>query len=351
MLITTNNLNLLRFIAALNVTYQHTYPLVFNTGYGIDFFANFVMSVSLFFLISGFLITKSYIKNPSIFTYFRNRFLRIFPGLFICVLFTILIIGPLATSLPLKEYFLSKKVWDYFFNNISLNIDFILPGVFENNMYKNAVNGSLWTIPLEIYCYLLVAFFGITHIIKKNKVIISFLLIILFYYLIISKFFFSLFPDSFPEIIKSNANITCITYFFIGIVFYLNFNKIKFNNKSGILSILIYSIILYLDLKLNVSNSYVNIINKIIVFPYMIFYFAFFVDLKFEFLKNFGKNYDLSYGIYIYSFPISQSLIYFYNNQISFWHHFILSMLIAMIFAFLSFKFIEKPCLNLKKYN
>jgi peptidoglycan/LPS O-acetylase OafA/YrhL len=343
----SNNLNILRFIAASNVTYQHTYPLVFNIGYGVDFFANFVMPVRLFFLISGFLITKSYIKNPNIFQYVKNRLLRIFPGLFICLLFIVLIIGPLCTSLSLKEYFLSKKVWDYLFNNMFLNIDFILPGVFENNIYKNAVNGSLWTIPIEASCYLLVAFFGITSLIKNNKIIILLFLIIFCYYVMITIFAFPI-PNLSPRFFKNINNVLCLMYFFIGMLFYLNFEKIKFNHKIGILSCVLYVTILCLDLKFNIRNNMVKLINEIIIFPYMIFYFAFFTNLKLKFLKNFGNKYDLSYGIYIYSFPIQQALMHFFNNQISFWHHFLLSYAVAIFLAFLSFKFVEKPCLDLK---
>ena len=87
--------------------------------------------------------------------YFSARILRIFPALIVVVLACMFVIGPLVTVLPTSQYFDQPNFWSYL-NNIILRPQYELPGVWATQPYPNAVNGSLWTLPAEFFCYLLV---------------------------------------------------------------------------------------------------------------------------------------------------------------------------------------------------
>ena len=106
------------------------------------------VGVMIFFSISGYLITESWQWNPKLVAFFVKRALRIFPALIVCVSVTACIIGAAATNLSLRDYF-SHPAFPLYFRNIALLISYFLPGVFEDNIYKNAVNGSLWTFRLS----------------------------------------------------------------------------------------------------------------------------------------------------------------------------------------------------------
>jgi len=329
----SNNLNLLRFIAASTVLYQHSYPL---SGLPqISYFADLVKAVAVFFIISGFLITKSWCKSKS-FHYVQHRFLRIVPGLFVCLLFTVCILGPICTKLATSEYFSNKETHGYLVKNILFNVQYYLPGVFENNPYKAAVNGSLWTLPIEVFCYIGVALFGLIKLLQKRHfvVLITILIIIDFYYVTTKPD--ALLVQNLPSFLTKINSLRCVIYFLIGAIFFLYSDKISLKKLPILLTGLIY---LWLP-----NNDYVGFL----CLPYLVFYLAFGFKFKNDFLKDFGKKYDLSYGIYIYAFPIQQTIMHFFASQITLPVFFIFSYLITLILAFFSFVIVEKPCLNLK---
>ncbi|MEW9673274.1 hypothetical protein [Ammoniphilus sp. 3BR4] len=100
-----------------------------------------------FFVISGFLITQSFDRNPVLKNYLLSRMLRIFPGLIFAVLISTFILGPLVTSLPLNDYLKHPQTYNYMQGILLFLVQYVLPGVFEDNIYKHAVNGSICTIP------------------------------------------------------------------------------------------------------------------------------------------------------------------------------------------------------------
>ena len=106
-----------------------------------------------FFAISGFLIAQSVTRSRSIFRFVKARALRILPALALSTLFCVLVIGPLATTLSQAAYWTDAQTWRYLFHTITLDPQLSLPGVFEHNPYPPGVNGSLWTIPVEVWCY------------------------------------------------------------------------------------------------------------------------------------------------------------------------------------------------------
>jgi peptidoglycan/LPS O-acetylase OafA/YrhL len=116
----------------------------------------FVAMVPMFFTLSGFLVMGSASRVKSLRHYLANRFLRIFPALAVELTLSALVLGPLVTALPLREYFTSPQLYSYFGSLIG-RVQFDLPGVFLTNPVPNVVNGNLWTIPPEIFCYLFMA--------------------------------------------------------------------------------------------------------------------------------------------------------------------------------------------------
>jgi len=156
-----NNFDALRLAAALMVLVGHAYvlsgrspaePLAAHTGVG----GLGELGVSVFFVISGFLVTMSFERAGSAAAYLANRVLRIAPGLAVSLALTAWALGPLVTNLAASEYFARPQTWLYVARNALLYpVTYLLPGVFERNPYPAAVNGSLWTLRLEFTFYLL----------------------------------------------------------------------------------------------------------------------------------------------------------------------------------------------------
>lgn len=112
------------------------------------------LGVTVFFSISGYLITASWSRSPDPLSYFAARCLRIFPALAAVVLVTVFVLGPLVTELSTGDYFGRSRTWEYL-ENIVLRQRHRLPGVFTD-LPRPGVNGSLWSLSAEFVCYLLV---------------------------------------------------------------------------------------------------------------------------------------------------------------------------------------------------
>ena len=158
-----NNFDLLRLCAALLVFWFHA--LAF-TGRPIPMLFSWVapgpLGVYIFFLISGYLISKSWDSDPNAFRFLARRALRIFPGLVVLVLLTTLLLGPALTTLPLRDYFRHPSFGEYFYNAV-LQPRYALPGVFEHQAVSQAVNGSLWSLPMEFTLYLALMVLGVAR--------------------------------------------------------------------------------------------------------------------------------------------------------------------------------------------
>ena len=153
----SNNLDAFRLLGAVLVIIGHAYHLM-GRGNEVPFVFGYPIStlgVVIFFSISGYLICASWTRKRSIVPYMAARCLRIFPGLIAVVLLSMLVIGPLVTTMAVHDYFANDHFLGYA-TNIRLLPQYDLPGVFTDLPYPNAVNGSLWTLPAEFFCYLVV---------------------------------------------------------------------------------------------------------------------------------------------------------------------------------------------------
>jgi peptidoglycan/LPS O-acetylase OafA/YrhL len=110
------------------------------------------LALPMFFALSGFLVAGSLQRCPSLISFYGLRALRIVPALAVEITLSALVLGPLLTTLSLRDYATNPEFARYFLNILG-DVHFHLPGVFANNPTQLLVNGQLWTIPFELQCY------------------------------------------------------------------------------------------------------------------------------------------------------------------------------------------------------
>lgn len=328
-----NNFHLIRLVAALMVIIGHAYSITGLPGMPIVLGMGIhTLGVKIFFVTSGYLIVESYLRDPNFFRFMLRRILRLFPGLVLVVLFSTVVLGPFATSLNLAEYFSNTFLYIYL-GNIALYINFSLPGVFENNPIKFAVNGSLWTLPVEFFCYVLLGIFlYVIHIkyLPYILILISIALISWLYFLDHrepQKLFVFYATDW-----KSGSRL--IVYFLIGSVIRLFSIGEKITTQHFIIVLMIF---------LSIPNAFfINNLAPLLLLPLGTFSFAFSKPIS-----GWLNGQDISYGIYLWAFPMGQLLL---DKQIATTPIFsiILTTLLILPIAYLSWQLVEKPALRLK---
>ncbi|MCS5734875.1 acyltransferase family protein [Herbiconiux daphne] len=150
-----NAFTALTVAGALLVVLRHSGP-IFGGDAETSWFQTLPpLGIYVLLAVSGFLLVQSWERRPNLAVYAGARVVRIFPPLAIVVLLTVFVLGPLTTTLDGELYFSSPETWAYL-GNIALNPHYFLPGVFADNHYPFAVNGSLWSLPAQFACYFFV---------------------------------------------------------------------------------------------------------------------------------------------------------------------------------------------------
>lgn len=333
-----NNFNIIRLLAALLVIYVHSFAIfkinidepiakVLYSGVSLGEFAVYV-----FFIISGYLITASFVRSKSNWHYFKARLLRIYPGLMAVMLLTAFVVGPLVSNLDMKTYFHSFQVYLYPFKGIPLvTATSNLPGVFADNQYANAVNGSLWTLFWEFLCYIGVAILGNLKLLTQKVILVligsATLVSILIHFL----------PQNNFVVHSLTLVVPMFLAFFAGMLFYFMKSDIYF--KGVWIGLALVSYIIFSNVNLSFTSLY------ILPLTYLVFALSYSRTIR---LYKFGSKYDISYGAYIYAFVIQQTIYHVTNGALPFIINIILSVVITIPFAFLSYVLVEKPALRLK---
>ena len=290
--ININNFDFLRVVFAITVAFAHLIELSdLEILKPLKVYFNTRLAIDGFFIVSGFLIAKSYENSATIKEYIIRRVKRIIPAYAVVILVSALLFSFISTY-TFYDYFSNLQFWKYLTANLSFQnyLEPCLPGVFETNKFC-AVNGALWTIKLEEAFYLSVPIFYWFVRVKKLN---FYMLILIIYVLSVTYYMYFLSIDNY-RIAKQLPG--ALAFFATGIVFYKNFSLLyKWKDY-----IIIPCIILF------VLEHYIfkTQILKPIAFGFMVFYIAY----SFRFLNNFGKYGDFTYGIYIYHFPVIQLFV------------------------------------------
>lgn len=341
---TNNNFNLIRLLCAWGVLVFHSVPLAERTYSLADpFYRYFGVSmgefcVMVFFAISGFLIYRSMCRSSSLVSYIIARALRLLPALFVVLVLTAFVVGPLATELSLGQYFSHPETWSYLGNLNLLNshTQYTLPGVFADNPYPNSVNGSLWTLPLETSMYVVtIAFFYsvwlLTRLFKEQMRWLSPVLLaaifIWVYWLL----------DGFNARGERHELFKHLFFlaFFIGGVMYAYRDRIPLKAS--------WALVLILGVEFLRSTSIYPLYGTLTI-VYTVLVLAYLPKGK---VLAFNKLGDYSYGMYIYAFPVQQCLSHW--TDLGFFGMVFWATVITVILSVISWHLLESPILGQKK--
>lgn len=335
-----NNFNLIRFVAAWLVLYTHSYALTFGTGEAEPLRSSLgitwgTIAVDIFFITSGFLITSSYFARQNIIAFVWARVLRIYPALVVAILFCVFGVGLWFTTVSPLEYFQDVQTYRYIFKNsiLFLGVEYKLPGVFLQVPYKEAVNGSLWTLPYEVKMYVILA--AVLVLIAYTDARLGFFsarsVMLIIGVASIAAHFFSHFQGILPEIF-----VRLFSMFFVGSMIFLWRDKVYLSTS--------YALIILTCILVSAINKDWFFVVYCLGLPYLVFYAAYVPAGGIRKFNNFG---DYSYGVYIYAFPVQQSIAQLVPGG-TVWAMITGSFLITLVLAILSWHIVEKYFLKMK---
>jgi peptidoglycan/LPS O-acetylase OafA/YrhL len=343
-----NALNAWRLVMATGVILCHSWPL---TGRHVSFEPAHQLLrdvwVDGFFAMSGFLITWSWFRHPVLRTFFLARGLRILPGLWVCLVITAFVIAPVGVLIQggaAGKLLLSLEPIKYVLSNsgvMMLKTD--VGGTPEGVPWPGQWDGSLWTLAFELLCYIAIAALGVVGLLRRRWLIPALLALTLWWSA-------SLGPTTgFAEeppipgrpidpaamtlfIQQSTARFAVM--FFAGALLYQLRNVLPARWSLAAISVVIVlasSLLPNYRLVAAVPLAYALIVSGALIRT-----------------KWLNLRTDLSYGVYIYAWPIQQLLVI---CGLAFLNPFVFAIVAALAtlpMAALSWFVVEKPALALK---
>jgi len=336
-----NNFDLLRLGAATMVLVSHAFPLA---GAREPFFdlpghSMGAFGVAIFFAISGFLVARSWCRTPRLRTFAIKRALRILPGLMVAALLTALVLGPLFTNLSLGAYLSSPATYGFIARNWTLfTINELLPGVFTDNAFPLAVNGSLWTLPLEVCAYGALAALGILGVLRHRAA----LLVVLAGLLVVTSPYsgIDLNVSSVPGGVdgaKLELSAHLLAIFLTSTALYLYRERIALHPAlfgAAIAAIAVNGVVPDLGTTLTT-----------LAIPYAVLFLACWRLTRANVLTRPG---DVSYGMYVYAFPVTQSVVAVMGGSGPVLAVILVAFAITYAVAYGSWRLVEQPALRLR---
>jgi peptidoglycan/LPS O-acetylase OafA/YrhL len=350
-----NSFGFLRLSFALLVIVSHAFALGGFNNYtdplgtwtkGQEDFGS--IAVTGFFVISGYLVTRSYAESGTAVRYLWKRILRIFPGFLVCLVVTAFIFGPWAYRVQYGHFggyfsLQTNTPLGYIYHNARLtihqwNIGNLLaatPYQHDPNSHAQAFNGSLWTLIYEFKCYLGVAILGCLGILWRSRLTVLGICIVLWAMQI--KIIGS--PDAFSRVpMLADANMLRFAFIFsLGMVLYLYRENIPISNTLAAVALITMLVSLRESFFLQFG---------ILAFAYLCLWCAAMLPIKN--VERFG---DYSYGIYIYGFIVEQMLGLYGVQKWGYVPYLLLAIFFSFVCAAGSWFLIEKRFIGFKRFR
>ncbi len=297
-----NAFNFLRIMCCLIVIYEHCVVL---SGVNFPYYDLRGIAVNVFFILSGFWVTQSFFKSGSIKEYAIKRCKKILPQYWL-VVFTCAIGLSVFSVLPLREYFCNGTFCKYIVANI-LTLNFIqpnLPGVFEGLALNGSVNGSLWTIKIEIGFYIFLPFivFAVNKLHEKfngggSCIVLAALYLLSVLYEVFMPFITE--KTSLPSALN-NQLPAFISYFISGMIFVFYGEELFSSLKMAFLPCLAILVLL------NVFK--IPFIFALLV-PICLAVCVMFLGLNLKIFADIGRKTDYSYSLYLVHYPLAMCFV------------------------------------------
>jgi len=330
-----NAFDALRLAAALIVILGHAFRLTGDVGPVFAGTTIATLGVKIFFVVSGYLVAQSWLRDPHPGRFLRRRLLRIVPALVAVVVLTAFVLGPAVTNLPILGYLADQRAWLYLANLAFYPAD-ELPGVFAANVAPHEVNGSLWSLPPELSMYLLLPVLaGVSLALggAYRLFILAACLVTLCALLVLPA----------PELRAWTIYGTRVWAWFAVAPFFLFGACYAFCGWDRYLNRAVAAGLLAL-LAVMPGMAVVTELLLILALPYVVLAFG---TAAAPFGGALTRSGDYSYGLYLYAFPIQQALVAA-GVPAGALGNFALAALLAGGCAILSWHLIERPALRAK---
>lgn len=329
----TSGFDYLRLFLAIAVMFIHA-PVISSGTNPIwegPFRGLGMMILPMFFTLSGFLVSASLHRNSSLATFLTFRAVRLLPALAVEVTLSALLLGPLLTTLPLQDYFSSSEFWPYFLNILG-DIHYTLPGVFDKNPFSGIVNGSLWTIPYELDCYLALILIFLTGILRHSVLFLFLMLDIIVGYTVYLCIFGT---DDLTAHIGPTGPLLVMS-FLTGVLFFDFRKHIPLNRTYFLCALLPAPFLLG-----HADWRYAAI-------P-LVTYVTVYLGLQNPAKRSFLLRGDYSYGVYLFAFPTQQTVMHLFPTMTVWWFNLLLAIPATIGIAYISWHYVEARILARKK--
>lgn len=309
-----NNFDALRLIAALMVLVSHQFALSGRAEpIALGLYTFGTLGVVVFFSISGFLVASSWIRDPRLVQFTTRRLLRIWPALMVNVV-----------CLAVAATLIQPENWHEAFAFVRHNLVFVRHGgaYFTTNPI-GLLNGPLWTIPIEFFCYMLFAALAIGSRKYLSHFIAALLLIAATY----------LFAQTEPKIKELAKHMGDPTY------------------KPWLCSLFLAGALLQVSKTIRTHAAWFGLIGiamtalgyvtagLLICAPPILIMFG---EKSWPVLRQCARFGDLSYGVYLWAWPVQQTVIYLLGTQSAVVTQLIISTFFTLLLAYASWHSVEK---------
>lgn len=326
-----NNFPLLRLVAAISVILADAFLLagghqnMAQPPEGAGWLGQF--GVSIFFVIGGYLVTQSYETTRSTPRFLLKRFLRVYPALLACLLFCALAIGAAVTVLPLGDYYRQESVAKFIVMNLlmQVQVDTLPTVIFTANESGGIVDGPLWTVPYGFASYATVALLGRFGWLRM-RVIAGLWLVGIAAALYDTTLWQNFIGGFLPLLGCFAAGMA---------MFKLRGDWLR-DRRLALLS----AVGLLIAAGMDVSAALFAIFGA-----YLVIHLA--LDPRLP-RVNAAKYGDLSYGLYLYGWPVQQTILWLCGDALPWWALFAIALPVTAALAFISWQIIERPALSLK---
>ncbi|MFN8635946.1 MAG: acyltransferase [Chloroflexota bacterium] len=329
-----NSFQLLRLVLAVAVLYRHSFDLLASghTDVVLDLIPPRThlgrIALCFFMVISGYLVTQSWYQSDGWRDFLKRRVLRVYPAFVVASVFSAFVAAPLGSPNP-GAYLDTIDLGGFLVGAAQLD-KLSVPPSFLANPYPGPVNGSLWSIKIEFECYLLLVALALAGILRRRAAVLAIFVVMLVAHAV---------QGYVPSRLDRFANhLQLATFFMSGTVFYLYRDRVRWSYGWLELAALVTVCTAILEV------GFVELLP--ITGTYLLLYLAFEPRLL---RVPLTRRVDLSYGIYLYAWPVQQLLILAAGAWLNPWTLSLAALVGSGSMAWLSWTFVERPFLVLKR--